>query len=189
MIRIVAAAAAVLLLSGCSSDGDPAASTGPSTSPSTSPSSPEASPSAVEPAWNPCSGLRPAAISRALGTEVTIETGTVSTMRCALIPTVDGDPTLDVNYAWMGLPLDAMIDQMGVDAAATVTSPRIVEADGARLIVNRQDRALAVSGFVQNGDLIQTVNAFALAPYDAAAVVTATRVVLTQLSQAAPDRP
>jgi hypothetical protein len=73
--------------------------------------------------------------------------------------------------------------------AGTVSRPSIAGADDARLVVNDSRSAYAVSAFLQNGTLIQTVNALALPPYDGPRMVRATKVLLAQLSAAAPDSP
>ena len=63
-------------------------------------------------------------------------------------------------------------------------TPTIPGADDARVVVNQSPQAYAVSAFLQNGSLIQTVNALALPPYDGPAVLRAVELILTQLSAA-----
>ena len=168
------------LLAGCSSDGDrPSAAHATAGSPSPSPSTP---------AFNPCGGVDAAAVSRALGTKLTKETGTASQPRCALVPATKGAPTFDLSYLWFDQGLEAAWSTMQVPAGA-VTRPSVAGADDTRLVVNESRSAYAVSAFLQNGKLIQTVNALALPPYDGPRVVRATKVLLGQLSAAAPTSP
>ena len=188
--RAVAAAVAggVLLLAGCSS-GSSGSSSSASASASSSSASASSSPGAdasAGPVFNPCDGLDAAKVSRALGSAVRVEKGSADTPRCALLPAEEGDPTVEVNYSWFPGGLEAAWRTMGIEGER-VRTPRIAGADDARVVVNRTDDAYAVSGFVQNGDLIQTVNALALAPYDAAKVDAAVAEVLTELSAAAPE--
>jgi hypothetical protein len=68
--------------------------------------------------------------------------------------------------------------------AGKVSRPRVPGADDTRLVVNDSGSAYAVSAFLQNGTLIQTVNALALAPYDGPRMLRATDVLLRQLSAA-----
>jgi hypothetical protein len=63
-----------------------------------------------------------------------------------------------------------------------VTQPTVRGADAARLVVNATKRAVFVTGFLQNGDLIQLVNASDLRPYDEQVLVAATRLVMGDLS-------
>ena len=59
-------------------------------------------------------------------------------------------------------------------------------ADAAKIVVDFDDRQLFVSGFVQNGDLIQTVDVVDPQPYDSTGVVRGVRSVLAEFSAAAP---
>jgi hypothetical protein len=155
-----------LLLAGCSSDDDP------TTTPAPSPT--------VD-LWNPCAGLDPDRVSAALGAEVTRETGTDDSPRCALLPADEGDAVLTVTYQLAAGGLDEIWATMG-QIDGIVTEPAVAGSDDVRLVVNTRRKGLAVTGFVQNGDLIQVVNAVDPRPYERDAVVAATLVVLRDLS-------
>jgi hypothetical protein len=171
------------LLAGCSSDDSPASDGGPrATSATASPTGPTTG-SPAEPAFNPCDGVDAAAVSQALGSELTKQTGTAEAPRCALLPEQEGGPTFELSYLWFDQGLEAAWSSMKVPAGK-VSSPRIPGADDARLVVNESGSAYAVSAFLQNGDLIQTVNAFVLSPYDGSGLLRATNVLLRQLSAA-----
>lgn len=173
-------ASVVLLLAGCGggSDEEPSAA---------------ASSDAPTVTWNPCSGLDPDAIGTALGAGLSMDTGTAESMRCALLPTEDGGPALDISYQWFGGTLDEAWDTMEVEG--DVTSPSIEGADGARMVVSTADDSVAVTGFVQVGSLIEVVNGLVLPPYapdaDGAAATLRDAVVetLTQLVATAPASP
>lgn len=172
----VAGLALLLPLAACSaSDPQPAAA-------------PSATPSSPAPVWNPCADLAAAPVGRALGADVTRETGTVDTPRCAFLPVAKGGPTLNVTYVWYAGSFEKAWAGMGkIDG--TVTDVDIAGADNARLVVNARRKAVVVTGFVKTGNLIETVNAIWLAPYDRAALVDATTGVLATLSRHAPDGP
>jgi hypothetical protein len=180
-------------LAACSSGEEPAAaptatgsSTGPSAGASASPTGPgTGSPTAAasQEVLNPCDAVDAAAVSRALGRAVRKDTGTADAPRCALLPVEKGGPTFTLSYLWFDQGLEAAWSTMQVPAG-TVSRPRIPGADDARMVVNDSGSAYAVSAFLQNGDLIQTVNALALPPYDGPRLVRATRVLLRQLSAA-----
>lgn len=188
------------LLAACSSDDEPAAadSAAPSAAVSTSTgasagasggASPSASPSAsasAEPDINPCDGIDADAVARALGAALRKETGTVNSPRCALLPVKEGGPTFEMSYLWFDQGLEAAWRTMQVPAGQ-VSRPRVAGADDARVVVNASPKAYAVSAFLQNGALIQTVNALALPPYDGPRVRRAVQVLLTQLSAARAD--
>lgn len=173
-----AAAAAVLLLSGCGGESDPGASPTPASSTGADAS---ASPTATP--FNPCDALDAGAVSAALGDQVRVEKGSDTNVRCALLPVEEGRPTFELSYLWFDGGLAAAWETMELPAGE-VRTPQIAGADDARLVVNASEQAYAVSAFLQNGKLIQTVNALALPPYDGAAVLRAVEVVLTQLSAA-----
>ena len=180
----------LVLLAGCSSDSGSASQTSPTISPSTSPStsasaSPSASASAssTQPAFNPCDGVDVEAVARALGAGLKKETGTADAPRCALLPEKKDGPAFDLSYRWFDQGLEAAWSTIQVPAGK-VSRPSVPGADDARLVVNASGSAYTVSAFLQNGKLIQTVNAIALAPYDASKLLRATNVLLRQLSAA-----
>lgn len=164
--------------------GTPA--TPPDSLTTSSSASPGASPTGKP--FNPCSGLDVAAISKTLGSPLTMATGTASQPRCALLPRRKGDPTFELSYLWFDGGLDAAWQAITDKPAGTVTEPRIKGADATKLIVQRNGSGYVVSAFMQNGDLIESLNGVALPPYDAPAMARATTAILTQLSAAAPAR-
>jgi len=155
-----------LVLAGCSSDDDPASTPAPSPT--------------VD-LWNPCEGLDAARVSAALGAEVTRETGTEDDPRCALLPADEGDAVLTVTYQLAAGGLDEIWATMG-QIDGIVTEPAVAGSDDVRFVVNTRQKGLAVTGFVQNGDLIQVVNAVDPRPYERDAVVAAALLVLRELS-------
>ncbi len=144
-----------------------------------------ASDPASDPAWNPCGDVEPATVGAALRADVTRETGTADNPRCAFLPKLDGGPTLNVTYLWFDGSFDQAWRSMGT-LDGTVTQLDVPGADAARLVVSASRKAVLVTGFVQTGRLIETVNAIELAPYDRARVVGATRAVLATLASHAP---
>jgi hypothetical protein len=145
------------------------------------------SPSPSAAAFNPCHSLSAAKVSKALGTKVKINTGTADTPRCALLPVKKNGPTFELSYLWFDGGLDAAWKTMDVPAG-TVTTPTVVGADDTRQVVQQTDAAYAVSAFLQNGKLIQSLNGLALAPYDAKRMERATAEILAELSAHAPQR-
>ena len=67
-----------------------------------------------------------------------------------------------------------------------VREVQVAGADAARIVVDFDDRQLFVSGFVQNGDLIQTVDVIDPQPYESSRVVRGVRSLLAEFSAAAP---
>ncbi|WP_182524980.1 hypothetical protein [Nocardioides dongkuii] len=179
MRRLAAVPAAlVLLLAGCGGGSDPAPSADPS--PSAESSDPSAS---AAPAWNPCDGLRVARIEAALGERLRKDSGTPDAPRCALVPRTEGGAVLDANYLVFPEGLDAAWEQMGAPDDGSATEPDVPGADDARLVAGTsEDGALTVTGFVQNGAVVQVVNAVDPAPYDRRAVLAAVRESMAQLS-------
>jgi hypothetical protein len=183
----------LILLAACATREKTADADASTTSPTPSASadaSPDASPSAspraspTQPAFNPCDGVDVVAVSTALGAGLKKETGTADSPRCALLPEKKDGPTFELSYLWFDQGLEAAWSTMQVPAGK-VSRPSVPGADDARLVVNDSGSAYAVSAFLQNGKLIQTVNALALAPYDGPKLLRATDVLLRQLSAAA----
>ncbi|MGZ4476550.1 MAG: DUF3558 family protein [Nocardioides sp.] len=187
-----------LTLAGCGgaadngATGDPTPAPASASTPATSSASPSASSSTSPSAsptgkpFNPCDGLDVAAISQALGSPLKLATGTAAEPRCALLPKKHGDPTFELSYLWFDGGLDAAWQAITDKPAGAVSEPQIKGADATKLIVQRKKSGYLVSAFMQNGDLIQSLNGAALPPYDARAMQRATTAILTQLSAAAP---
>ncbi|MCA1981790.1 DUF3558 family protein [Nocardioides nematodiphilus] len=181
---------APLALAGCGGAADNGATSDPTpapasaSTPATSSASSSASPTGKP--FNPCDGLDVAAISQALGSPLKLATGTAAEPRCALLPKKHGDPTFELSYLWFDGGLDAAWQAITDKPAGAVTEPQIKGADATKLIVQRKKSGYLVSAFMQNGDLIQSLNGAALPPYDASAMQRATTAILTQLSAAAP---
>ncbi|GAB7003619.1 hypothetical protein JCM18899A_10900 [Nocardioides sp. AN3] len=178
-------AALLVLLAACSTHDGPSTAASAGAASSSRSASDASSPSATtsEPDINPCDGVDAAAVARVLGAQLRKETGTADSPRCALLPVTKGGPTFELSYLWFDQGLEAAWSTMKVPAG-TVSQPKVAGADDARLVVNSSPSAYAVSAFLQNGKLIQTVNALALPPYDGPRVLRATRVLLGQLSAA-----
>lgn len=141
--------------------------------------SPHAAASA--PAYNPCSGLDPAPVAKALGSGLRLEDGTAANPRCALLPTQKGGAAYELNYMQFKGSLDDAWKTMKIPKG-TVQTPKIAGADAARLVVQQSSDAYVVTGFVQNGRLIQSFNSVDLKPYDGAAMQRAGQTLLTELS-------
>jgi hypothetical protein len=171
--RLVAAGLLVVAaLTACSSDADPTSSPTPS------------SPANV---WNPCDGLSAERVSGALGTDVRMETGSTDAPRCAFLPGSKGGPVVTVTYSLAPGGLDAIWQTMGDIPRSQVTSPEVPHADAAKLVVSSRRKLAAATGFVQNGGLVQVVNAADPRPYDEAAVVRVTMLVLRDLAMHADE--
>lgn len=171
MVAAVAAVAAALVLAGCGGDDDPA-------------SLPTSTP--TEPLWNPCDALEVAEVGAWFDARFTQDSGTPTAPVCTFSPEVEGGPAVDANYMLFPEGLDAVFETMTLDPE-DVREVRVPGADAARVVVDFDDRQLFVSGFVQNGDLIQTVDVVDPRPYDETRVVRAVRSILAEFSAAAPD--
>lgn len=183
MRRAILLGAGALLFAGCSSHGaDPA----PAPAASGASGASGATTAATEPAFNPCDSIDATAVSAALGATVTKETGTAEAPRCALVPQADGDPAFELSYLWFDQGLDAAWKTLKPSGDAPVTSPAIAGAEDTRVVAYTAEAAYAVSAFMQNGALIQTVNALALDTATAPAVDAAVTEILTELSAGAP---
>ncbi|GAW51942.1 MULTISPECIES: DUF3558 domain-containing protein [unclassified Nocardioides] len=170
---IVVAVLAAVALAGCSSSDDiPAADPSQAASP-------------ADVGWSPCDGLDAATVSRFIGEEMNEDTGTADQPRCTFTPVVEGGPAFDVNYLWFDGGLTEALDSMGT-VPGTVTDIDVRGADAARLVVHARRPAILVTGFVQSGGLVQSVNTVQLRPYDERTVVAATRRLLETLVREAP---
>lgn len=177
--RTTAAAVAGLLalttaLTACSGEDDEP--TGP----------PPTLPTRAPALWNPCDGLDPAAVSTAFGATFDTRTGTAEEPLCSFTPQEEGGPALDVNYQLFAGSLEDLVETFGVlaeGATTEVTTPEVPDADDARLIVDvTGDDTLAVTAFVQTGDLVQVVNALDPSPFDRAEVLRGVRTVIAGLA-------
>ncbi len=148
---------------------------------------PPAAPTPTEALWNPCDALDAKEVGRELGATVTEDDGTPTAPRCAFTPELDGDPVVDANYQIFPEGLDEAWRTMGRPKGARVTRPRVPGADATRLVVDSDHAQLYVSGFVQNGDIIQTVDAVDPRPFDRARLSRAVVWALGELSALAED--
>ena len=163
--------ATLLALSACSGGDDPAAD---------SPSVPE------EPTWNPCDALAVADVTDWFGGGFTKDAGTEAAPKCTFAPASDGGPVIDANYLLFAGGLDEAFAAMADLDPDDVRVVQVPGADAAKVVVDFDDSQLFVSGFVQNGDLVQTVDVIDPQPYDQARVVRGVREVLAAFSAAAP---
>ena len=138
------------------------------------------------PLWNPCDGLTPQSVGDLLGIEVTMDAGRPAAPRCAFAPASEGGAAIDANYVLFPAGLDEAWDTMGT-LDGTVTNPTVPRADDARMVVNVDDGSLLITGFVQNGDLIQVVNLVDPAPFEQPVALRAVRQVMADLSAHAED--
>lgn len=165
---------ALLSLTACGAD-DPA-------DPSASASS---SGKASEETFNPCDGLDIAPVEEALGAELRVEKGTSAAPRCALLPKDSGGTAYELNYLPFQGTLAEAWKTMDVQSG-DVSEPKVEGADDARLVKQQGVSSYAVTGFVQNGNLIQSFNSVDLEPYDGDAMDRAAQALLEQLSANAP---
>lgn len=175
-MRLVSGVAVVLLLLAGCSDDDPA----------TEPSGPTSTPTVAR--WNPCDAIDEAQVSDQLGTTFTMETGTATEPVCRLTPDSEGGPAVDANYMLFAEGLEAVFEAMPDLDPDDVREVQVAGADAARIVVDFDETQLFVSGFVENGDLIQTVDVVDPQPYDEQRVVRAVRTILGRLSDAAPSQ-
>jgi hypothetical protein len=174
-MRLAAVLLAGALLAGCSSGSEEA-------------EAPDAAASdAADVAWSPCDGLTAARVGRIAGGAVTEENGTAEQPRCTYLPTAEGGPAFDVSYLWFDGGLDAALHEMGA-IARQLRPVEVPGADAARVAVRARRSGVAVTGFVQTGGLVQSVNAADVTPYDERSLVAATRDLLAALAREAPAR-
>ena len=174
-MRALVSAAAVLavVLTGCGS------------TPEEEPAASEKAAAAAGVGWSPCDGLTAREVSALAGEPVRASTGTEEAPRCVFLPKKEGGPAYDVSYLFFDGGLDAALDAMG--SIATQLEPIDVPgADAARLAVRERKDGILVTGFVQTGGLVQSVNAVDLAPFDRDRIVTSTTQLLEQLAERAP---
>lgn len=137
--------------------------------------------------WNPCDVLDERFVTRHFRSSTTEHAGTPTDPECRFVPAQKGDPAVTVNYQLFSGTLEEVFATMDISPDAEVSEPAIAGADAARVIVNGNRRDIGVTGFVDNGGLIQNVNVVDPAPYDQQAIVAGVRAVLTRLSEHAVD--
>jgi len=133
--------------------------------------------------WNTCDVLDAAFVKAQFGIDATEHTGTPTKPECRFTPAEgSGDAAITSNYLLFPGTLEQAWKTMGQRDDADVRTPAIDGADDARVVVNATKEQLYVTGFVQNGDLIQQVDVVDPAPYDEKRVVRGVRATLTTLS-------
>ncbi|MEZ0577668.1 hypothetical protein [Nocardioides sp. MH1] len=163
-------AALALLLAGCGGDDELGAK----------PDLPTESPAL----WNPCDALDASLIQQAFGSRTTEQHGTDTAPECRFKPAEkSGDAVVTSSYSLFQGTLAEAWKTMGQPDDASVTEPTIKGADSARVVVDVVKKQLYVTGFVENGDLIQNVNVIDPAPYDEAKILSGVDVVLAALSK------
>ncbi|MBC9732552.1 DUF3558 family protein [Nocardioides marmotae] len=182
----------LLLLAGCGSgDADSGNGGGSGEAGASSPhggSDPGTGASTPVASWNPCDDLTAAEVGRLLGEEVREEVGEPGAMRCTFVPVAEGGATIDVNYLWFDGSFAEAWDSIGADVAGKVRDVDVPTAEAARTVEQVTDDAAVVTGFVQTGGLIESVNAIVLDPAERDRLVRATRGMLRLLSERAPER-
>ena len=138
-----------------------------------------------EQTFNPCDGLDVAPVEKALGAELRVERGTTAAPRCALLPKKSGGTAYELNYLPFKGTLAEAWKTMDVKTG-DVSRPKVDGADDARLVKQQGVSSYAVTGFVQNGSLIQSFNSVDLEPYDGDAIDRAALALLDELSSNAP---
>ena len=162
----VLALALPLVAAGCGDDGGP----------------PPAAPSPTEALWNPCDALDAKGVGQAFGASATEHAGTAD-VAVVLVPAeVRRRPGRGRQLRAVPRGPGRGLGDLGRSETATVTTPKVRGADDTRLVVDSDAQQLYVSGFVQNGDLIQTVDAVDPKPFDRRRVVDAVTWALGELS-------
>ncbi|WGY02341.1 hypothetical protein QI633_00955 [Nocardioides sp. QY071] len=140
-------------------------------------------PSETPALWNPCDVLDAAFVKAEFGIDATEHAGSPTKPECRFTPAEgSGDAVITANYLLFPGTLDQAWKTMGQQADADVRTPEVEGADDARVVVNATKKQLYVTGFVQNGDLIQQVDVVDPAPYDEKRVVRAVQATLSTLS-------
>lgn len=144
-----------------------------------------ASGDAAKETFNPCDGLDITPVEKALGAQLRVEKGTSAAPRCALLPEESGGTAYELNYLPFKGTLAEAWKTMDVKSG-DVSEPEVNGADDARMVKQQGVSSYAVTGFVQNGALIQSFNSVDLEPYDGDAMDRAAQALLEQLSANAP---
>ncbi len=133
--------------------------------------------------WNPCDVLDAAFIEETFGTVAQEEDGEPTEPDCRFVPEQEGEPAVTVDYLQYSGTLDEAWETMDISPDAESSSPAIEGADDARIVINAYRKDLGVTGFVANGDLIQSVNIVDPAPYDEEKILAGVRATLAVLSE------
>ncbi len=134
--------------------------------------------------WNPCDALDARFVEREFGSVTTEEHGTPTEPECRFKPEEkSGQAVVTSSYLLFSGTLDDAWETMGQPADADVTEPEIDGADSARVVVSVVRKQLYVTGFVENGDLIQSINVVDPTPYDEQQIVAGVQDALTALSK------
>lgn len=166
--------ASALLLSGCGDDKVGAKPDLPTETP---------------PLWNPCDVLDAHLIATAFGSQTTEEHGTPTTPECRFKPDAkSGQAVVTSSYTLFKGTLAEAWETMQPKKSADVRNPTIKDADDARVVVDVVKKQLYVTGFVENGDLIQNVNVVDPAPFDEQHVLAGVSTVLGVLSEHATEQ-
>jgi hypothetical protein len=141
-------------------------------------------PTETPPLWNPCDALDTHLIAKEFGSQTTEEHGTPTEPECRFKPDAkSGDAVVTSSYTLFKGTLAEAWETMQPKKSADVRNPSIKDADDARVVVDVVKKQLYVTGFVENGDLIQNVNVVDPAPYDEQQVLAGVSAVLTVLSE------
>lgn len=135
--------------------------------------------------WNPCDALDVAFVKEQYDVDALEHAGSPTSPECRFTPVAGatgGDAVVTANYLLFPGKLDDAWQKMGQQADADVRTPSIAGADDARIVVNATKKQLYVTGFVQNGTLIQQVDVVDPKPYDDKRIVRAVEATLTRLS-------
>ena len=135
--------------------------------------------------WSPCDGLSAERVSEIAGEAVEKQTGSTDAPRCTFTPTTEGGAAYDINYLLFDGTLDEALSSMG-SASQRLRPVQVPGADSARIAVRERDSGILVSGFVETGGLVQSVNAVDVKPYDRRALVDSTTALLAELVTQAP---
>ena len=157
-------------------------------SPSAQASAPPSAAAPGLPTVQPCDALDAAAVSKALGSTVRVDKGTAASPVCFLRPDQPDGAAFDMNYQWFYVHGLEDYFRTAKLPAGKLSDIAIPGADAGKLIINAEKSAYHVTGYIQNGALVQSVNGVG-ASKDAKRILAATKVILAQLSAGAPSTP
>ena len=143
-------------------------------------------PSETPALWNPCDAIDAAFVKRQFGATATEHAGTPAAPECRFAPAKgSGQPAVSANYLLFPGDLDDAWQRMGLDPKSDTRTPTVAGADDARIVVNATKEQLYVTGFVQNGNLVQQVDVVDPTPFDQQQVVQGVTATLAAFSKAA----